>query len=83
MADFVADFCPTMEQLIEKEVNTVQNEQCESHVDGSSNFKGIGLGIVLKSPQEDTIIHAITCDFRATNNEVEYEALIAGLTLAQ
>ena len=29
------------------------------------------------------MVQAITCDFKATNNEVEYEALIAGMTLAQ
>ena len=36
----------------------------------------------MKSPQGDTIVRAITCNFKATNNEVEYEALIAGMDLA-
>ncbi|XP_074271348.1 uncharacterized protein LOC141595282 [Silene latifolia] len=37
------------------------------------------LGLVLKSPQGDLIAQAISYEFKATNNEVEYEALIAGL----
>ena len=60
-------------------VNTI----CVLHVDGSSNFRGAGLGILLKSPQGDIIARAISCDFNAKYNEAEYEALIAELTLAQ
>ena len=52
-------------------------------VDGSSNIKGSGLGVVLKSPQGDILEQSIHCEFRATNNEAEYEALIAGLDLAK
>ncbi|XP_021770746.1 uncharacterized protein LOC110734930 [Chenopodium quinoa] len=37
-----------------------------------------GLGVVLKSPQGDMMVQAICCDFKATNNEAEYEALIGG-----
>ena len=53
------------------------------HVDNSSNFKGRGLGLVLTSPNRDKIEQSIRYDFRATNNKAEYEALIAGLGLAQ
>ena len=41
----------------------------------------MSLGLVLKSPQGDIIAHAICCDFKANNNEAEYEALIIGLTI--
>lgn len=50
-------------------------------VDGSSNSKGSGARILLKSQEGFKIEQAIHFDFRATNNEVEYEALIAGLQL--
>uniref|UniRef100_A0A803M663 RNase H type-1 domain-containing protein n=1 Tax=Chenopodium quinoa TaxID=63459 RepID=A0A803M663_CHEQI len=50
--------------------------------DGSSNQRGAGLGVVLKSPQGDMIVQSIYCDFKATNNKAEYEALIAGMTVA-
>ena len=51
----------------------------ELYTDGASNSRGSGLGLVLKSPQGDTIVQAICCEFSATNNEAEYEALISGL----
>ena len=40
------------------------------------------MGIVLTSPTGNTASRAVRCNFKATNNESEYEALIAGLTLA-
>lgn len=41
------------------------------------------IGLVLISPEGNLIQQAIKCGFRATNNEVEYEALIDGLSLAK
>ncbi|XP_074327249.1 uncharacterized protein LOC141665167 [Apium graveolens] len=46
-------------------------------------MNGTGLGLVLKSPQGDIIAQSICCDFKATNNEAEYEALIMGLVIAK
>ncbi|XP_028076658.1 uncharacterized protein LOC114278742 [Camellia sinensis] len=51
-------------------------------VDGASNRHGAGLGIVLTSPDGLIIEQAITLGFPASNNEVEYEALLAGLRSA-
>ena len=53
------------------------------HVDGSSNFKGSGLGIVLTSPDGDMLERSINCGFKVMNNEAEYEAMIASLDLAK
>lgn len=53
------------------------------HVDGSSNFKGSGLGLVLTSSSRDKIEQSVRYGFQVTNNKVEYKALIAGLGLAQ
>ncbi|KAI3759392.1 hypothetical protein L6452_07169 [Arctium lappa] len=44
--------------------------------------RGAGLGVVLKSPQGGKMVYSIRCEFKATNNEAEYEALIAGLNMA-
>ncbi|KAJ9542676.1 hypothetical protein OSB04_029182 [Centaurea solstitialis] len=52
------------------------------YVDGSSNVRGCGLGVVLKSSQGGNMVYSIRCEFKATNNEAEYEALIAGLDIA-
>ena len=37
---------------------------------------------MLTSPIGNTASRSVRCNFKATNNESEYEALIAGLTLA-
>lgn len=52
-------------------------------VDDLSNIKGSELGLVLRSPKEVVVEQAISCGFKATNNEAKYEALIVGLTLAR
>ncbi|XP_073119533.1 uncharacterized protein [Henckelia pumila] len=43
------------------------------YVDGSSNSEGCGVGVLLISPQGDEIRLAVRLDFRASNNEAEYE----------
>ena len=53
------------------------------YTDGSSNRLTGGAGIVLLSPEGDEIECMVRLDFPATNNESEYEALIAGLDLAR
>ncbi|XP_012851511.1 PREDICTED: uncharacterized protein LOC105971204 [Erythranthe guttata] len=52
------------------------------NVDGSSTTTGGGAGIVLTSPDGDEFEYAKRFDFKASNNEAEYEALIAGIRLA-
>ncbi|XP_071909636.1 uncharacterized protein [Coffea arabica] len=53
------------------------------YVDGSSNGDGCGAGLLLEGPQGEVCSYALRFDFPATNNEAEYEALIAGLQLAR
>ncbi|XP_024012926.1 uncharacterized protein LOC112087144 [Eutrema salsugineum] len=53
------------------------------HADGSSSHKGSGVGILLKSPEGEVIEQSFRLGFPASNNEAEYEALIAGLRLAK
>ncbi|XP_021802905.1 uncharacterized protein LOC110746996, partial [Prunus avium] len=55
----------------------------DDNIDGSSNRQGSGAGLVLKAPDQTTIEYAIRFQFPASNNEVEYEALLAGLRLAR
>ncbi|KAL5580502.1 hypothetical protein UlMin_012944 [Ulmus minor] len=86
LADFVADFTPNVTQQADKELLNLterSNSKWTLTVDGSSNVNGAGIGLVLTSPEGDLIQQAIRCGFKATNNEAEYEALIAGLNLAK
>ena len=48
-------------------------------VDGSSTSKRAGASIVLQSPEGHVIEQALALGFKASNNEAEYDALIAGL----
>ncbi|XP_074337088.1 uncharacterized protein LOC141674266 [Apium graveolens] len=52
-------------------------------IDGSSISERSGVGLILKSPEGFTIQTTITFGFPVTNNQAEYEALIAGLKLSR
>ncbi|KAK1431626.1 hypothetical protein QVD17_08115 [Tagetes erecta] len=52
------------------------------HTDGASCKEGSGIGLLLVSPEGIELTHAVKLGFKTSNNETEYEALIAGLRLA-
>ncbi|GKC92001.1 reverse transcriptase domain-containing protein, partial [Tanacetum coccineum] len=51
--------------------------------DGSSCTDGSGAGLIFTSPEGMEFTYALRFGFEATNNEAEYEALIAGLRIAE
>ena len=51
--------------------------------DGSAMEKMGGAGVVLISPERETLKYAIRLQFPTTNSEAEYEALLIGLSLAK
>ncbi|KAI5352420.1 hypothetical protein L3X38_005311 [Prunus dulcis] len=51
--------------------------------DGASNQKGARVGVVITTPDGTLLEQAITLGFPASNNEAEYEALLASLSLAK
>ena len=93
VADLVAEFTepeieelPTDGNMDEKLVGTI-SQYClltwEVHVDGASNQKGSGIGLVLMSPEKVVIEKFLRLDFSAMNNEAEYEALLEGMAMVQ
>ncbi|GAU29790.1 hypothetical protein TSUD_293580 [Trifolium subterraneum] len=52
-------------------------------VDDSSNLRGSGAGVVLEGPEGVLIEQSLRFAFKASNNQAEYEALIAGMKLAK
>ena len=48
-------------------------------MDGPSNAKGSGTGVVIIMLDETVIKPSIGLDFKTSNNEAEYEAVLAGL----
>ena len=74
LADFLAE-CSYQEVLdSDKKVWTV-------FTDGSSTENGSGAGVVITSPEGKSFEYALKFSFKASNNEAEYEAAIAGLEL--
>ncbi|GJZ70819.1 reverse transcriptase domain-containing protein [Tanacetum coccineum] len=50
---------------------------------GSSCIDGSGAGLIIMNPKGMEFTYALRFRFNATNNEAEYEALIAGLRIAE
>ena len=80
LADFVMEFTSTE---LAKNAQTVANLSIwKLSVDGASNAQGSGAGLILTSSEGIDIEYALRFRFQASNNEAEYEAVIAGLNLA-
>ena len=79
LGDFIAEFTPCQGNLNERE----DNKTWVIHVDGLSTLHAGGIGVVLKSPEVDTLKHKVRLHYQTTDNEAEYEALLKGLELAK
>ncbi|KAM1961256.1 hypothetical protein ACFX16_021719 [Malus domestica] len=93
VADFIADFTypvdiastPETVASLPSEAQKIESTTLtwNLYVDGSSNQQGCGAGLVLTTPDKVAIEYALRFKFKASNNEAEYEALLAGLRLAK
>ena len=75
-----------VENMDEKLVGTISQpglSPWEVYVDRASNQKGLGVGLVLISPEKVIVEKSLRLDFSATNNKAEYEALMMGMTMVQ
>uniref|UniRef100_A0A2N9GI29 Uncharacterized protein n=1 Tax=Fagus sylvatica TaxID=28930 RepID=A0A2N9GI29_FAGSY len=84
LADFIAEFTPAeMGPMWVNHVSSIQHmEGWKLYIDGASNSRGSGLGVVLTAPQGQMMELAIRLSFPASNNVAEYEALLHGLRCA-
>ncbi|GKE09047.1 reverse transcriptase domain-containing protein, partial [Tanacetum coccineum] len=53
------------------------------YTDGASSSDGSGAGLILISPKGREYTYALRFEFETTNNEAEYEALLAGLRITR
>ena len=93
LADLVAEFTePLLEKLKPAEnmdgksdgmISQQGPSPWEVYVDGASNQKGSGVGLVLISPEKIVIEKSLRLDFSATNNGAEYEALLMEMAMVQ
>lgn len=82
----VADFLLESNQ---DEIHVVEANEQENgphgwrlYTDGVSSVKWSGARLVLINPEGAEVAYALRLSFPSTNNEAEYEALLAGLRLA-
>ncbi|RDX65215.1 hypothetical protein CR513_56145, partial [Mucuna pruriens] len=52
-------------------------------IDGVSNQRGSGTSVIIKGPNGVLIEHSPQFEFKASNNQVKYEALLVGMKLAK
>ena len=80
LADFVMEFAPV--GLAEPTQSEDDLPIWKLSIEGASNAQGSGAGLILTSPEGIDVEYALRFGFHASNNEAEYEAVIAGLNLA-
>ena len=93
LADLVTKFAePALEEMSTtynmdgKSVGTISLQEppfWKVYVDGAANQRGLGVGLVLISPEGLTIEKSLRLGFSTTNNEVEYETLLEGVSMVQ
>ena len=91
--DLVAEFVETpledrveKQNMDEKSVGVISLQEplpWKVYVDGATNHRWFGVGLVLISLERITIKKSLRLGFLATNNEAEYETLLVGMTMVQ
>ena len=77
MVDFIRELTPTNSEEV------VFDQVWKVYVDGSSNAKGSGAGVIVENPEGVATEHSLQLKFPTSNNQAEYEALLAGLFQAK
>ena len=83
--DFIAEFSHKLDKRPKDAPgpSTPQIPKWGLYVDGLSNNGGLGASLILISPEGHRMHCTLKFGFKASNNKVEYKALIAGLKLAK
>ncbi|GJX86461.1 reverse transcriptase domain-containing protein [Tanacetum coccineum] len=79
---------PPEDNRKETEIGSKPEETKPSHkwklyTDGASNSNGLSTGLILIDLKGKEYTYALRFKFKTTNNEAEYEALLAGLRISQ
>ena len=76
LADFIAEFSHRNDKNI---ICNVESRPWKVFVDGALSAMGAGAEIVIITPKGIRLEHSFRLGFKASNNEVEYDAFLAGL----
>ncbi|XP_071727688.1 uncharacterized protein [Rutidosis leptorrhynchoides] len=84
LTDYLAEMTGELEVINEQtELKPVVGETCDLFTDGASCAEDAAEGLVLANPSGEEHTYALRLNFDVTNNEAEYEALLAGLNIAR
>ena len=93
LADLMAKFTESLlvkdvetQHMDGKLVGTISLQELlfwKVYVDGAANQRGSGVRLVLVSPKQITIEKSLRLGFSTTNNEIEYEILLEGMSMVQ
>ena len=93
LTDLIVEFTEPPIEAVAKEENmdgklvgtiSAQGASCwKGYINGATNQRGSGVGLVLISPEKIIIEKSLRLGFSATNNEAEYEALLQGMAMVQ
>ncbi|GJX31842.1 reverse transcriptase domain-containing protein [Tanacetum coccineum] len=87
LADFLAETPPMGDREVKDEEAKRKEPELENawklFTDGTSNSDGSGESLILVSPEGKEYTYALRFKFNTTNNEAEYEALLAGVRIAK
>lgn len=84
LADFVVEcnFAKPDEEVPDTQQPILSTDGWKMYVDGSATTTRCGAGAILISPDGFYIKQALQLNFKSTNNQAEYEALLSGPDLA-
>ena len=78
LADFIVEFTlPNEDSLIDVV------ERWTIQIDGSSAQRRWGVGVVITTPDGETLKYGVQLKFPVTNNEAKYEGILTGLRLGK
>ncbi|XP_076931527.1 uncharacterized protein LOC143596702 [Bidens hawaiensis] len=87
LANFIAEVPQEKQEECRKEIEPPVDQQKDEvsklFTDGASNDEGAGAGLRITNPEGQHFTYAIRLEFKSTNNEAEYEALLAGLRITK
>ena len=78
MADFIAKFTLPDDKKAQDE-----SKWWTILTDRSSVQKKEGVGVIINTPEGETLKYGVRLQFPATNNEAEYEAILIGLKIGR
>ena len=86
LTDFVVEFTEDAVNGGKETIGVVTTSACvippwEVYTDGTANQKRARVGIVLVTPEKMVMEKSLWLGFLTTNNEAEYEALLAGVAI--